>query len=164
MHMAEIGVPMEPPKKGFMEGMRRAFTMKGAKEQWYQDHAELVKKYADVNNGLSEEQRAQVMQKIDDDATKSARLNVVGKWGALAVTGVTLGAGGALIGSEKARRLAFDKLGKPGKFLAVKGAEVQRSGKKMLREGKHLLKTAAEKAQFWKKKAATPATPAPPTT
>ena len=95
--MAEIGISMEPPKKGMIEGLRRAFTVGGAKEKWYQDHKDLVVKYADVHNGLNDEQRAQVMQQIESDATKSANIAVGKHVGALALTSVVVGTAGTLI-------------------------------------------------------------------
>lgn len=88
---------MEPPKKGFVEGLRRAFTVGGAKEKWYQDHKDLVLKYTDVHNGLNDEQRAQVMTQIENDATKSARIAVGKHVGALALTSVVVGTAGTLI-------------------------------------------------------------------
>lgn len=112
--MAEIGMSMEPPKKGFVEGVRKAFTLGGAKEQWYQDHAELVKKYADVNNGLSDEQRAQVMQKIDADASKAAGWNIARNYGATALVLTGLGTAGTLIARpDFAKRFAEAKFKVP---------------------------------------------------
>ena len=111
--MAEIGMSPEAAKIGLKQKVVEAFTPKGAKEKWYREHAEVVKKYADVSNGLSDEQRAQVMAKIDDDATKSANINVVGKWGAVALTTAALGVSGGLIKSETFRNwVAKGHLGK----------------------------------------------------
>jgi hypothetical protein len=119
--MAEIGMSMEPPKKGMVEGLRRAFTLKGAKEKWYQDHKDVVLKYTDVHNGLNDEQRATVMAQIESDATKSAKIAVGKHVGALAVTVGTLGFAGGLVGSEKFRTFV-GKGGKIGEWLAGKGA------------------------------------------
>lgn len=105
---------MEPPKKGFVESVRKAFTLKGAKEKWYQDHADIVKKYADVNNGLNDEQRAQVLAKIDQDASKAALWKVGKNYGAVALTVVTLGGAGTLIAKpDFAQRFADAKFKVP---------------------------------------------------
>ena len=112
--MSEIGMSMEPPKKGFIESVRKAFTLKGAKEKWYQDHADIVKKYADVNNGLNDEQRAQVLAKIDQDASKAALWKVGKNYGAVALTVVTLGGAGTLIARpDFAQRFADAKFKVP---------------------------------------------------
>lgn len=119
--MTEIGMSMEPPKKGIIEGLRRAFTMKGAKEQWYQDHKDVVLKYADLHNGLTDEQRAQSMAKLEADATTSAKINVGTKWAALGLTTATLGLAGGLVGSERFRNFIGTKGGKVGTWLATQG-------------------------------------------
>lgn len=118
--MAEIGMSMEPPKKGFVEGLRRAFTVGGAKEKWYQDHKDLVLKYADVHNGLNDEQRAQVMQQIENDATKSAKIAVGKHVGAAVLTTAVLGFGGGLVGSERFRTFVA-KGGRIGEWFARQG-------------------------------------------
>lgn len=120
--MAEIGMSMEPPKKGFVEGLRRAFTVGGAKEKWYQDHKDLVLKYTDVHNGLNDEQRAQVMQQIENDATKSAKIAVGKHVGAAVLTTAVLGFGGGLVGSERFRNFVA-KGGGIGRWFAERGAQ-----------------------------------------
>ncbi len=136
--MAEIGMSMEPPKKGFVEGLRRAFTVGGAKEKWYQDHKDLVLKYTDVHNGLNDEQRAQVMQQIENDATKSAKIAVGKHVGAAVLTTAVLGFGGGLVGSERFRNfVAKGKLfnwefGKGLATLGEKGAGHLGDAKKWL--------------------------------
>lgn len=103
--MSETGMSMEPPKKGIKEGLRRAFTVSGAKEKWYQDHKEMVAKYADVHNGLTDEQRSAVMSQIESDATKSAKIAVGKRAGALALTSAVVGTAGLLIAKpDLARR------------------------------------------------------------
>lgn len=118
--MAEIGMSMEPPKKGIKEGLRRAFTVSGAKEKWYQDHKEMVAKYADVHNGLTDEQRQAVISQIESDATKSARIAVGKRVGALATATAVVGFAGGLVGSEKFRTI-IAKGGPIGKWLADQG-------------------------------------------
>lgn len=126
--MAEIGMSMEPPKKGIKEGLRRAFTVSGAKEKWYQDHKDMVLKYADVHNGLNDEQRATVMQQIENDATRSANIAVGKHVGAAVLTTAVVGFGGGLVGSERFRNfVAKGKLfnwefGKGLASLGEKGA------------------------------------------
>lgn len=133
--MAEIGIPMEQPKTGFAEGLRRAFTVKGAKEQWYQNHKELVMQYADVHNGLTEEQRTQAMAQIEADATKSAQRGVAVRVGATALTAATVAFGGGLIGSEKFRNwvgkgaIGKWKFGESLAGLGQKGANGLEMGK-----------------------------------
>jgi|GEM_PF-764797 hypothetical protein len=103
--MSETAMNMEPPKKGLKEGLRRAFTVSGAKEKWYQDHKEMVAKYADVHNGLTDEQRSAVMAQIESDATKSAKIAVGKRTGALALTSAVVGTAGLLIAKpDLARR------------------------------------------------------------
>lgn len=118
--MPETTMSMEPPKKGLKEGLRRAFTVSGAKEKWYQDHKEMVAKYADVHNGLTDEQRSAVMSQIESDATKSAKIAVGKRVGALATVTAVAGFAGGLVGSEKFRAVV-SKGGPIGKWLAERG-------------------------------------------
>ncbi len=120
--MTEIGMSMEPPKKGMVEGLRRAFTVGGAKEKWYQDHKDLVLKYADVHNGLNDQQRAQVMAQIESDATKSAKIAVGKHVSAAVLTAGLVGFGGGLVGSERFRTFV-GKGGKIGEWFANQGAK-----------------------------------------
>lgn len=89
--MAEIGG--EIPKRTLKDRVREAFTPSGAKEKWYRNHQEIVKQYSDVNNGLTEEQRAQAMAQIESDATRSSKIAVGGHWAALAAGTATLALG-----------------------------------------------------------------------
>lgn len=167
--MAEIGMSMESPKKGMVERLRRAFTVGGAKEKWYQDHKDLVLKYADVHNGLNDEQRATVMQQIENDATKSAKIAVGKHVGALVVTVGTLGFAGGLVGSERFRTFV-GKGGKIGEWLAGKGQlgamglEVAKG--KVMEKGAvalDFLKSIPDKAKdMWAKFRAPKVTPFPP--
>lgn len=103
--MSEIG--MEAPKIGIGQRIKETFSGNAAKEAWYRKNAELVKKYTDVNNGLSDEQRAQAVAQIEADATKSADSSVRGHWLALAATTATLAvATVAVVKPELAGRLA----------------------------------------------------------
>lgn len=128
--MAEGGMNPEVQKIGLKQRVVEAFTPKGAKEKWYRDHADVVKKYADVANTMTEEQRAQVMDQIDDRASKDANLAVLGKWGAVALTTATLGVGGGLIKSETFRNwvgkahIGKLEVGKPFQKFGEKGAEM----------------------------------------
>lgn len=105
--MAEVG---EMPKPSLKERVREAFTKQGAKEKWYRDHKEVVKQYTDVNNGLSDEQRAQAITQIEADATKSAKINVGGHWVALAAGTATLALGAVGIAKPELVVTAMDKL------------------------------------------------------
>jgi hypothetical protein len=86
--MAETG--SEIPKITAKDRIREAFTPKGAKEKWYRDHKEAVDQYLRVDNGLTDEQRAQAITQIEADATKSARIALGKHWGALALGTATL--------------------------------------------------------------------------
>lgn len=162
--MSEIGMSMEPPKKGLVEGLRKSFTVGGAKEQWYRDHAELVKKYADVNNGLSDEQRQQVMAKIDADATKSAWINVGTKWGATALGAGLLTGGGFLVGSEKFQDALMKKGGKwakVGEWGAARGMQLNDLKAQSMVRGEQaltFLKGIPDRAKAWAGKFKKPAT------
>lgn len=81
---------MEVPKQNLAGKLREIFTPQGQKEKWLRNHQELVSQYADVNNGLTEEQRAQAMKSIEDKATKDAKWAVAGHWGALALSVATI--------------------------------------------------------------------------
>lgn len=164
---------MEPPKKGMIEGLRRAFTVGGAKEKWYQDHKDLVLKYADVHNGLNDQQRAQVMQQIESDATKSAKIAVGKHVGALAVTVGTLGFAGGLVGSERFRtfvgkgKLFKWEFGKGLATLGEKGAvglEVAKfTAKNKGEQALNFIKSIPDKAKdMWAKFRAPKVTPFPP--
>jgi hypothetical protein len=123
--MAEAG--MEMPKIGIKQRVVEAFTPRGAKEKWYRDHAETIKKYADVHNGLTDEQRQQKMADIEEQATKSANVNVLKNVGATAVVTAVLATTGALIKNpDLAKRFADWSAGK--KFGVGKVGELVHKG------------------------------------
>lgn len=166
--MAEIGMSMESPKKGMVERLRRAFTVGGAKEKWYQDHKDLVLKYADVHNGLNDEQRATVMQQIENDATKSAKIAVGKHVGAAVLTTAVLGFGGGLVGSERFRTFV-GKGGKIGEWLATQGQKgafglevakvtVKDKGEKAL----NFIKSIPDKTKEWLARIRAPKVTIPP--
>lgn len=113
--MAEIGG--EIPKPSLKERIGAAFNKDLAKKEWYKKHAEIVKQYTDVNNGLSEDQRAQAMAQLEDKATKDASWAVGGHWVALA--GVTATAVLGTIGIVKPELV--DTLAGKMKNLNIKG-------------------------------------------
>lgn len=113
--MAEMG--MEAPKITLGQRVKEAFTTGGAREKWYRDHKELVSKYADISNGLSDEQRAQAMAQIESDAAKSAKINVAGHWGGLAAVTGTIAVGTALLIKPELAGKVADQL----KKINIKG-------------------------------------------
>ncbi len=88
--MSEMG---PEAKIGFIQRVKESFSPRAAKEKWYREHMETVKKYEDVQNGLTDQQRAEAMAKLEAEATKSARINVGKNWGALALASATVGGG-----------------------------------------------------------------------
>lgn len=97
--MAEMAMNMEARKGGAGQRIKELFNTRYAKEKWLADRQEMIKKYADVNNGLSDEQRVQVMTQIENDATNAAKIQVRNHW--LALVGSTAVLAAATVGVAK---------------------------------------------------------------
>ncbi len=115
-------------KIGVGQRLKEFFTKKGAEQKWLREHDEMIKMYADVQNGLTPEQRQQVMEDIAKDAKDAAKIQVRNHWIGLGATllvlaGVGLGiAKPDLIGKiknikiplgrgEGAKAISFTKVG-----------------------------------------------------
>lgn len=116
---------MEVPKQNLAGKLREIFTPQGQKEKWLRNHQELVSQYADVNNGLTEEQRAQAMKSIEDKATKDSRWAVAGHWGAL-VTGLALlaGVGYGIKNPDVLLKIGDIKLGRGENPFTIKTSKI----------------------------------------
>lgn len=151
--MAEGGMSPEVQKIGFGQRMKEFFTRQGATEKLLRN-SEAYKKYADVNNGLTDEQRAQALTQLEAAASDMARVQVRNRWGATAVgLAVATGAGLGIWRPEWVAKIAnanlkvFGKERNVGKIFKpfAKGAEKandfltniwDRAGKLKLKLGK----------------------------
>gem|GEM_PF-3890727 len=122
-----------PQKKTLKEWAKKTFTFSGNEEAWRVSHEKELEMMRAINESLPEEKRGEAMKKIEAHVKSSAKLRVIGNYGATIVATAAVVGEGLLIGNFHGWA---DTLAKKKNIIGLVGKQAQFARRQLERFGR----------------------------